>query len=77
MPADLFLILCVALTPLLLILNFCVYKIGQYRGWRQSLRIQNEVVALKEGETFFGVVDQGKGHYFFIGRDISNGKSYE
>jgi len=32
--------------------------------------LQKQVVALKEGETFVGVIERGRGQYVLIGNDV-------
>jgi hypothetical protein len=52
--------------------HYCVYKLGKYQGWRDAFRQDARYrygkagMALREGETFFGVVDAKKGPCFFV-----------
>ena len=42
---------------------------------RQSL--QNNVMTLRAGETFVGVIERGKGHYIFIAHDATDSTNDE
>ena len=38
--------------------------------YNKNLLIPEQVVTLKEGETFVGVIERGRGQYVFIGNDL-------
>jgi hypothetical protein len=61
--------------------HYCAYKYGKYQGWLDTFRKDARYrygkagMALREGETFLGVVDAKKGPYFFVanaGRDVES-----
>jgi hypothetical protein len=37
---------------------------------RKNWLLQQQIVTLKEGETFLGVIQRGRGQYVFIGNDL-------
>jgi hypothetical protein len=74
--AEFILICCLTFVPCLLIVLLGGYVVGKQHGWQRG-RIQIEVISLKEGETLYGVMDIGKTHRFFVGRDASHEKEYE
>ncbi len=55
----------------------CVYFLVVFSGivWRmyrlnKNAPLQEQVVALKEGETFVGVIERRRGRYVFIGDNV-------
>ena len=58
-------------------LILCVYFLVVFSGivWRmyrlnKNAPLQEQVVALKEGETFVGVIERRRGRYVFIGDNV-------
>ena len=58
-------------------LILCVYFLVVFSGivWRiyrlnKNAPFQEQVVALKEGETFVGVIERRRGRYVFIGDNV-------
>ncbi len=72
MSADALLSFCVVVLPAVVILYLCAYTLGTNRGRKQSMRMQNEIIALRAGETFLGVIDRSQGPYVFIVHDATN-----
>jgi len=77
MPADLFILWCAVLLPLIFLVPLCVSKAVKYIGRRRSFRIWHDIRGLMEGETFVGVIDRKKKPYFCIGREVRKDKTYE
>lgn len=72
MPADTVMSLCIVVLPAVLIWALWAYTLGANRRRKQSVRTQNEIITLKEGETFVGVIERDKGQYTFIVHDVTN-----
>jgi hypothetical protein len=77
MPADLIPLYCIVFVPLFLMLLLVVHAFGKSCGWQQAGRRASTNIALKEGETLYGVVQKGKTHHFVIRRETSHDKGYE
>jgi hypothetical protein len=76
-----FIFVCASLFSASIFLIFCAYQFGKYqgwvKGWREHAQYKNEVLTLKQGETFLGVVDTERGSYLFTSIDARNGSNYE
>jgi len=72
MNADALMSLCIVVLPAVLIWALWAYTLGANRRRKQSVRMQNEVITLREGETFVGVIERHKGQYTFIVHDVTD-----
>lgn len=72
MNADALMSLCIVVLPVVLIWALWAYTLGTHRRRKQSVGMQNEVIALREGETFVGVIERDKGQYTFIVHDTTD-----
>lgn len=72
MHADALMILCIVVLPAVLIWALWAYTLGTQRRRKQPVRMQNEVITLREGETFVGVIEREKGQYTFIVQDMTD-----
>ena len=72
MHADALMNLCIVALPAVLIWALWVYTLGANRYRGQPVHRQNEVITLREGETFVGVIERGTGRYTFIIHDADD-----
>jgi hypothetical protein len=72
MHTDALMSLCIVVLPAALIWALWAYTLGANRRRKQSVRVQNEVITLREGETFVGVIERAKGQYTFIVHDATD-----
>ena len=72
MNADALMNLCIVVLPAVLIWALWAYMLGAKRRRKQLVRMQNEVITLREGETFVGVIERNKGQYTFIVHDVTD-----
>jgi len=63
-PVDFRLILCVYFLVVFSGIVWRMYRLNKKAPW------QEQVVALKEGETFVGVIERRRGRYVFIGDNV-------
>jgi hypothetical protein len=73
MSADALLSVCVLMLPAVVIWFLWAYVFGRHRGRRQSVRMQQEAIALRAGETFVGVIEGDTGPSIFIVYDATDG----
>ena len=74
MSADALLGFCVVVLLGVLILFLWVSTRGADRGRQQSVRMQTEVIALRAGETFVGVIDRSHGPAICLVDDATDGR---
>jgi hypothetical protein len=72
MNADALMSLCIVVLPAVLIWALWAYTLGTQRQRKQLVHMQNEVISLREGETFVGVIEREKGQYTFIVHDVTD-----
>jgi len=60
-------LICVYLVILVVSFSWMVRSIYRFN---KKLPCEEQVVALKEGETFVGVIERRRGQYVFIGNDL-------
>ena len=72
MSADALLSLCVVVLPAMVIFYLWAYTLSTHRGRQQSVRMQNNVIPLRAGETFVGVIDRSQGFAIFITHDATD-----
>ena len=73
MSADALLSVCVLMLPAVVIWFLWAYVLGRHRGRQQSVRMQQEAIALRAGETFVGVNEGDTGPSIFIVDDATDG----
>jgi hypothetical protein len=72
MNADALMSLCIVVLPAVLIWALWACTLGTQRQRKQLVHMQNEVISLREGETFVGVIEREKGQYTFIVHDVTD-----
>ena len=77
MSADALLSLCVVALPAVVLFSLWAYTLGTHRGRPQSVRRQNNVMTLREGETFVGVIERSQGQYIFLVHDATDSTNDE
>ena len=63
-PVDFRIILCVYFLVVFSGIVWSIYRLNKHAP------LQEQVVALKEGETFVGVIERRRGQYVFIGDNV-------
>jgi hypothetical protein len=75
MSADDLLNVCVVVLLGVVILLLWLSTLGPNRGRQQAVRMQTEVIALRAGETFVGVIDRSRGPAIFLVHDATDGRN--
>lgn len=70
MYTDEWMIYCVLALPGVVLWYLWAFALNHPRGTQRSVRIQHEVLALREGETVVGVIDRRKGQSLFLVQDV-------
>jgi hypothetical protein len=72
---------CVALVSLSVCSIIAAYKLAKDQNqtdtWRTSQPPQNNMLALKAGQTIIAVIDRPKGMRFHVGNDVMHSSNYE
>jgi hypothetical protein len=74
MSVDEFLSVCGVMLPAVFMWLLGVHLRETERDRQQAVRMQTEVIALRPGETFVGVIDRSHGPAFFLVHDATNGR---
>jgi hypothetical protein len=78
---HIFIFTCLTLLAAVSFFLVCAYQLGKNQGWKEGRREraerESEVLTLKAGETFLGVVDTARGPYLFTGTDPPQSSEYE